>query len=264
MCTSSTVVGSALHASFVSLRKVASDQLGVHGSPQHITACGAAVASLLFPCPVLPTGLISSTSLTRITLERMTLPLGSGAHMFGRPGLRLPHLQELYLRGVERGDAYGDYLAGPPWLTRENVASLASCCEGGCLHTLTLHGVVQPGVEYGSLSTLTSLTYLSLRGSPTKGVDQLVSLVDLQLQDSSLTADTLVSIAKQLTRLTELSAFGIRLSPTWAGEVLWDEIDKFKGAGKLWICEGCESESPVCEQLADDLRQAGLLPPVDG
>lgn len=98
-------------------------------------------------------------------LRDLTLPPGAGAHMFGRPGLRLPHLQELCLIGVEKLDGYS-----VGYLTAADVASIVGCCEGGSLRELTLRGVVKQAVGsdqqpnyHGYLKTaLTTLTYLSV------------------------------------------------------------------------------------------------------
>jgi hypothetical protein len=190
--------------------------------------------------------------------------------MFGRPGLRLPHLAELHMVGYlhlinRRSSIYVDMC-----LTADDVCSVVSCCEGGCLRKLTLKGFVKPegssAVDWGGLSALTTLTYLSVDAS-TKGVDKLVGLVELHLSRAEAPDEVLAAIAQQLTRLTRFSAYGMSLSERAKSSNLTADHEKQVGAGRSYSYlpadegEGLGEEGlSVCEQLAADLRAVGILP----
>jgi hypothetical protein len=181
------------------------------------------------------------------------LPQGCGPYIFGHSGLRLPHLAELYLEGVENPNTYihGAYLTG------KDVQSIAACWQSGCLRKLSLLAVLGGEVNYGVLSALTTLTHLSLKEVGTRGLHQLVSLEELCLEYASLSDDTLVGIAWQLTPLTCLDNRHPHLSKrassikcaSWSYQV----TNRFR----FWSGRECQ---PVCQQLAQDLREAGILP----
>lgn len=205
------------------------------------------------------------------------LPLGAGPHMFGLPGLRLPHLQKLYLSGVEllRGEFQNIYL------TRDDVASIASCCgDGGSLKNLSLLGVVRwdddDYPDYSAFSSLTTLTSLSLTGC-VRGVDTLASLRSLCLSCAEVEDETLAGVAK-LTRLAYFYAWDCQLSEraACAGEMYKEygqavdsdeegpeqkgseeEVSEEEGSE-----EDTEEDTRVCQELSDDLRRGGILPRV--
>lgn len=157
-------------------------------------------------------GLVASTSLTSLVLKEVTLPQRSGPHMFARPGLRLPHLQELHLEGVkdfENGGFPDVYLTG------DDVASIATCCTGGGLRELTLRCVTKWDrdnlPDYTVFSALTTLTSLSVSGC-VEGVDTLVQLRALDIFHADVRDETLAGIALNLTRLTTLRVWNCDLS----------------------------------------------------
>lgn len=212
----------------------------------------------------LTAGLVSA-SLTRLYLKYITLPLGCGPHMFGRPGLRLPHLAELHLVG--RPVCMGERLyCLYRFLTADDVASIVRCVEGGCLRELTLKGVLKqwgPEVDWGGLSALTTLTHLSVDTSAI-GVEQLTGLVELHVGCTEVPDKTLVAVATQLTRLTCFSAFSVALSAR--AEQLEADYGLEFGEGMRYTymppeeCEGLGEEGvSVCEQLVRDLRAVGVL-----
>jgi hypothetical protein len=183
--------------------------------------------------------------------------------MFGRPGLRLPHLAELHWIG------YVQYDGGPYYvdrcLTADDVRSIFSCVEGGCLRDLTLKGVVKErnAVGWGDLSALTSLTRLSVDTSA-KGVEQLTSLVALDLNRAEAQDEVWVGIAQHLTRLTYFSADNMSIT---AKAAKWWGVhaEYLRGVGtgvfyQLMEDEDEEEGLPVCEQLTEHLREFGIMP----
>lgn len=220
-------------------------------------------------CLLVDTGLVASTSLTQLVLEHISLPTGSGVHMFGRPGMRLPHLVELDLRGFADPDSamFGGELFDP-YLCAADLQSIVNCCAGGCLRKVVLLGVMQPSVNYHVLSPLTTLTSLGLGACTTAGVESLPQLQDLELFQVELLPNTLVRMAKDLTCLTRLSVSeSLVHAPT---DVLGRIVDFDLKAGDAQrapqACDfSCRQRQavPVCEQLTHALQDRGMWPDSD-
>lgn len=179
--------------------------------------------------------------------------------MFGLPRLRLPHLAVLYLEGVESDNECDQPGAHPDaYLTGDDLASIASCREGGCLRELALQGVVKwddsNAPDYSVFSALATLTSLTLSTS-TKGVDTLVSLRGLNVCYGQIDDDTLVGIAQHLTRLTVFSVWSCELSERAGESGLLDACVKNEGVGNTFEYDEENCATPVCEQLAGCLRR---------
>jgi hypothetical protein len=197
--------------------------------------------------------------------------------MFGRPGLRLPHLAVLDLAGPSFYEP-GPFNTGfsDRYLTAADVRSFFSCVEGGCLRELRLEGVIKDRgvVDWGELSALTTLTNLCVDTS-TKGVEQLTSLVELHLWRAEAPDETLAAIAQHLTRLTSFSASDVSVSERAArayNVTTVDDDDQDVGVGfdyelmsaaecKKWGLDEERYSLPVCERLARDLRAVGIMLP---
>lgn len=233
-------------------------------------------AAALFPASVSCcrfSGLLASTSLTRLVLSNLSLPSHCGPYMFGRPGLRLPHLEVLQLKGfADPASAEWGETEYEPYLDAADLQSIVDCCAGGSLRELMLVGVMRDEdaagpTDYSVFAALSTLTSLSLGACTTQGIDCLTQLRELELLEADITLDTLADMTRNLTCVTSLIVRGC-----WAMSDDADADDTLiefamqsgpeQCGPQVCDCYLCRrrQEMPVCEQLAEALKDDGLWP----